>query len=100
MLLAKHQAFAKTLGTGLIRVLYCMHSLPTSLHSCPRHLGPQVSGGKKAGQRVTDEHQLVRRDDKTLAPGHEDARRLVSLYAAEEHVDGVRQAGEVSEALR
>lgn len=82
----------------------CTPPLPPHTHKHPhshsRHLGPQVSRGKKAGQRVPDEHQLVRRHDETLAPGHEDARRLVALHAAEEHVDGVRQAGEVSEALR
>ena len=40
------------------------------------------------------------RHDETLPSGDEDARRLVPLHAAEEHVDGVCQAGEVSEALR
>lgn len=64
------------------------------------HLGPEVGRCEKAGERVPDEHQLVRRHDETLSPGDEDARRLVPLHAAEEHVDGVRQAGEVSEALR
>lgn len=64
------------------------------------YLGPQVGRGKKAGQRVPDEHQLVRRHNETLASGHEDAWRLVALNAAEEHIDGIRQAREVSEALR
>ena len=64
------------------------------------HLGPEVSRAEKAGQRVPDEHQLVRRHDETLPSGDENARRLVALNAAEEHVDGVGQAGEVSEALR
>lgn len=64
------------------------------------YLGPEVGRAEKAGQRVADEHQLVRRHDETLPSGDEDARRLVALNAAEEHVDGVGQAGEVSEALR
>lgn len=58
----------------------------------PRHLGPQVRRGKKAGQRVPDEHQLVCSDNETLAPSNEDARRLVALHTAEQHIDGVRQA--------
>lgn len=64
------------------------------------YLGPQVSRGKKAGQRVPNEHQLVCRNNETLPSGDEDARRLVPLHAAEEHIDGVCQAREVSEALR
>lgn len=63
------------------------------------YLGPEVGGGEEAGERVPDKHQLVRRHDEALPPGDEDARRLVALHAAEEHVYGVRQAGEVSETL-
>lgn len=64
------------------------------------YLGPEVGRGEKAGERVPDEHELVRRHDETLPSGDEDAGRLVPLDAAEEHVDGVCQAGQVSEALR
>lgn len=63
------------------------------------HLSPEVGGAEEAGERVADEDQLVRRHDEALAPGHEDAGRLVALHAAEEHVDGVGQAGEVGQAL-
>lgn len=63
------------------------------------HLGPEVSGGEEAGQRVPNKHQFVRRYNEALSSGHEDAGRLVPLHAAEEQVDGVRQAGEVGEAL-
>lgn len=41
----------------------------------------------------------MRRHDEALPPGHEDAGRLVALHAAVQHVDGVRQAGQVSQAL-
>lgn len=64
------------------------------------YLGPEVCRGEKAGERVPNEHQLVCRHNETLPSGDEDAGRLVPLHAAEEHVDGIRQAGEVSEALR
>lgn len=72
------------------------HSPP---HPCCTHLGPQVGRGQEAGQRVPDEDQLVRRHDEALPSGHEDAGRLVALHAAVQHVDGVCQAGQVSQAL-
>lgn len=62
-------------------------------------LGPEVGRAEKAGERVPNKHQLVRRHNETLSSGDEDAGRLVPLHAAEEHIDGVCQAGEVSEAL-
>lgn len=64
------------------------------------YFGPQVSRGEKTGQRVPDEHQLVCRHNETLPSGDEDARRLVPLHAAEEHINGICQAREVCKALR
>lgn len=64
------------------------------------YLGPEVGRGEKAGERVPNKHQLVCRHNETLSSGDEDAGRLVPLHAAEQHIDGVCQAGEVSEALR
>lgn len=64
------------------------------------YLGPEVGRGEKAGERVPNKHQFVRCHNETLSSGDKDAGRLVPLHAAEEHVDGVCQAGEVSEALR
>lgn len=40
------------------------------------------------------------RHNETLSSGHKDAWRLVALHAAEQHVNGVSQAGEVGQALR
>lgn len=64
------------------------------------YFGPEVSRREKTGERVPDEYQLVRSYNEALSSGDEDSRRLVSLHAAEEHIDGIRQAGEVGEALR
>lgn len=64
-----------------------------------RYLCPEVGRSEKAGERVPDKHQFVRRHDEALPSGNEDAGRLVPLHAAEEQVDGVRQAGEVGKAL-
>lgn len=64
------------------------------------YFGPEVSRREKTGERVPDEYQLVRSYNEALSSGDEDSRRLVSLHAAEEHIHGVRQAGEVGEALR
>lgn len=64
------------------------------------NLGPEVSRGEKAGERITNKHQFVCCHNETLSSGDKDAGRLVPLHAAEQHVDGVCQAGEVGEALR
>lgn len=41
----------------------------------------------------------MRRHNEILPPGNKDPRRLVPLNATEQGVDGVRQAGEVRQAL-
>ena len=70
-----------------------------NIQQCP-HLGPEVGRGEEAGQSVPYEHQLVGGHDEALSPGNEDARRLVALHTAVQHVDGIREAGQVRQTLR
>lgn len=63
------------------------------------YLGPEVSGAEESNKRVPNKHELVRRHNETLPPGHKNPWRLVSLNATEKGVDGVGQGGEVSQAL-
>uniref|UniRef100_A0A663DS52 Lactate dehydrogenase D n=1 Tax=Aquila chrysaetos chrysaetos TaxID=223781 RepID=A0A663DS52_AQUCH len=63
------------------------------------HLVLDILGLGLAGQRVSDENELVGAEDDELAVGHKDLGGLVGADSGEEGVDGIGERGEVGLAL-